>query len=61
MLRLARQRLFGSVRRRHFQGAACQQGLLQIVRDFCDNSNAVCANCHFPEMVREFEAHEVKG
>jgi len=32
--------------------AAAQQGLMQIVRDFCDHSNALCANCRFPELVR---------
>jgi hypothetical protein len=35
-------------------GAAAQQGLIQIVRDFCDHSNAVCENCKLPELVREF-------
>jgi hypothetical protein len=29
-----------------------QQGVLQIVRDFCEHSDAVCANCRFPELVR---------
>jgi hypothetical protein len=27
--------------------------LLQIVRDFCDHSNAVCADCSFPDVVRQ--------
>ena len=31
-----------------------QQGLLQIVRDFCDHSNAICADCQFPDLVRDF-------
>jgi len=26
--------------------------LLQIVRDYCDHSNAVCADCPFPGLVR---------
>jgi nucleoid-associated protein YejK len=34
--------------------AAGQQGLLQIVRDFCDHSNAICADCQFPALVRSF-------
>jgi hypothetical protein len=25
---------------------------LQIVRDFCEHSNAVCEQCRFPELVR---------
>jgi len=26
--------------------------LMQIVRDFCEHSNAICADCRFPELVR---------
>jgi hypothetical protein len=52
VLRLARQRLLGGVSRRALNGAAEQQGLMQIVRDFCDHSNAICADCRFPELVR---------
>jgi hypothetical protein len=51
VLKLARQRLLGSTGRRHVGGAAAQQGLLQIVRDFCDRANAVCDGCRFPELV----------
>ncbi len=54
VLLLARQRLFGGVSRRVLQSAAAQQGLIQIVRDFCDHSNAICENCHFPQLVRDF-------
>ena len=42
VLRLARQRLLGGAGERALRGAAQQQGLIQIVRDFCDHSNAVC-------------------
>jgi hypothetical protein len=52
VLRLARQRLLGNMSRRALRTAAEQQGLIQIVRDFCDHSNAVCDNCRFPELVR---------
>jgi hypothetical protein len=52
LLRLARQRLLGRQKGAGANSAAGQQGLLQIVRDFCDHSNAVCADCLFPEMVR---------
>jgi hypothetical protein len=54
VLRLARQRLLGGATRRALRNAVEQQGLIQIVRDFCDHSNAVCQDCHFPEMVREW-------
>jgi len=52
-LRLARERLFaGSPPRGLFHTAAAQQGLLQIVRDFCEHSNALCDACRFPGLVR---------
>lgn len=57
-LRLARQRLLGrSFAGRSGLNSAClQQGLLQIVRDFCDHSNAMCDGCSFPELVRNWRA-----
>ena len=56
-LRLARERLFaGRPPRGLFQHAAAQQGLLQIVRDFCGHSNALCEACRFPELVRRLGA-----
>jgi hypothetical protein len=54
VLRLARQRLLGEASARFFRSAALQQGLLQIVRDFCEHSNALCAECRFPELVRQW-------
>ena len=56
LLRLARQRLLGGAARRALPSAAAQQGLIQIVRDFCEHSNAVCENCKLPQLVREFPA-----
>ena len=53
LLRLARQRMWGQKTVPWRRSAASQQGLLQIVRDFCDRSNAVCAECRFPDMVRQ--------
>jgi len=53
-LKLARQHLLGVGKSRVLRTAAQQQGLLQIVRDFCEHSNAVCENCRFPELVRGF-------
>ncbi len=56
VLKLARQRLLGSPSARILKTAAQQQGLIQIVRDFCEHSNAVCADCRFPELVRGWYA-----
>ena len=55
VLRLARQRLLGGADRRVLRKAAQQQGLMQIVRDFCDHSNAVCEHCGFPELVKQWQ------
>ena len=58
VLKLARQRLLGPMSRRPaqiFQGAAQQQGLMQVVRDFCEHSNAICADCQFPDLVAGFK------
>ncbi len=54
VLKLARQRLLGGVSARALRGAAAQQGLLQVVRDFCEHSNALCSGCQFPELVRQW-------
>jgi hypothetical protein len=56
VLKLARQRLLGVGKSRVLRTAAAQQGLMQIVRDFCEHSNAVCADCRFPELVRGWNA-----
>ena len=57
VLRLARQRLLGGSRdHRVWRSAAAQQGLMQIVRDFCEHSNAICGNCRFPKLVRDWSA-----
>jgi hypothetical protein len=60
ILRLARQRLLGGEHDRALWTAARQQGLLQIVRDFCEHSNALCENCRFPELVRSLNATPVE-
>jgi hypothetical protein len=51
-LKLARQRLLGTSSEKNLKTAAAQQGLIQIVRDFCEHSNATCDSCKFPELVR---------
>ena len=57
VLKLARQRLLGTSSARVLKGAAAQQGLMQIVRDFCEHSNAICDDCRFPELVRGWKAN----
>lgn len=54
VLKLARQRLLGVGGAKFTRRAFAQQGLLQIVRDFCGNSDALCTECRFPELVREW-------
>lgn len=54
VLRLARQRLFGPEGTGAIRTAAAQQGLLQVVRDFCEQSNALCERCRFPDLVKAF-------
>jgi hypothetical protein len=56
VLKLARQRLLGISNARVLKTASAQQGLMQIVRDFCEHSNAVCDDCRFPELVRGWNA-----
>ena len=52
LLRLARHRLLGGRETGRLKSAASQQGLLQIIHDFCDHSNSLCADCAFPDLVR---------
>ena len=51
VLRLARRRLFGTGQAGLVRTAARQQGLLQIVRDFCEHFNALCQNCPLPQFL----------
>lgn len=56
VLKLARQRMLGGSSSARLATAAAQQGLLQIVRDCCDQANAMCEPCPFPDLVRQFAA-----
>lgn len=58
VLKLVKARLFGEEPLPGKRTAAIQQGLLQIVRDFCGYSNALCDQCPFPGLV---ERHAVAG
>ena len=60
ILKLARQRLLGTANSGVIKSAAQQQGLMQIVRDFCEHTNAICADCRFPELVRGRSAQPVR-
>lgn len=60
-LRLARQRLFGGAGWRWLRGGAEQQGVLQIAHDYCDQSNAICSQCRFPEFIRRGATAAEKG
>jgi len=61
VLKLARQRLLGTSNRRALRNAAEQQGLMQIVRDFCAHSNAICENCRLPSLAGEFRVVNGSG
>ena len=54
VLKLARQRLLGAPGAKILKTAATQQGLVQIVRDFCERSDSICTGCNMPNLVREF-------
>jgi hypothetical protein len=58
LLKLARQRLLGAAAGARIKGAAQQQGMLQIIRDFCEHANALCTDCRFPELVRGWSRGE---
>lgn len=55
VLKLARIRLLGGTSLKIFRTAAAQQGLMQVIRDYCDHSNAICDDCRFPELVRSWQ------
>ncbi len=54
VLALARKRLLSDAAPKRLDSAAAQQGLLQIVRDFCERSNTLCDSCGFPDLVKAF-------
>jgi hypothetical protein len=56
LLRLARNRLLGGQPGKRLKTAASQQGLLQILHDFCDQTDALCTDCLFPDLVKGFVA-----
>ena len=61
VLKLARIRLLGGTSLKMFRTAASQQGLMQIIRDYCDHSNAICDDCRFPELVHSWQIETRKA
>jgi hypothetical protein len=53
LLRLAGQQFFATEAesRRHLNTERRQQGILQVLLDFCVNDKSLCRDCRFPEMV----------
>lgn len=49
--KLAVERLLGGRKPPVLKRAAGQQGLLQIVRDFCARSDSICQQCEFPDLL----------
>ncbi|HRI13263.1 MAG TPA: DUF2851 family protein [Verrucomicrobiota bacterium] len=60
LLRHARARLFAGPTRRLPRTAAAQQGLLQIIRDFCEPAGPLCSECRFPKLVEALPGAESK-
>lgn len=60
VLRLARRRLFPKHQLPPASSAAEQQGLLQIVRDWCDHFDATCKLCPWPELLKGAVVREIK-
>ncbi len=55
VLKEGRTRLLRGRKPTFLKTAAEQQGLMQITRDFCDHSNALCERCAFPELVSAWQ------
>jgi len=53
-LKLARARIFGTDDLPIKKTAAVQQGLLQIVRDYCLQTDAICSGCSLPKCLNQF-------
>ena len=53
-LKLACQRLLGGAGTAALASASAQQALLQISRDFCEQTNSLCDECPFPKLVRDW-------
>lgn len=59
ILKLARKRFFGSGCDLEISSAAMQQGLIQISKNFCENSDSLCSNCALPYEISRNEFNEL--
>ncbi|MCX7872734.1 MAG: DUF2851 family protein [Verrucomicrobiae bacterium] len=55
LLKLARKRFFGANDAVHISTAALQQGLIQIAKNFCENSDSLCSTCMLPYEISRTE------
>ncbi|MGE3308853.1 MAG: DUF2851 family protein [Limisphaerales bacterium] len=60
-LKLARARIFGTDNLPVRKTAAVQQGLLQIVRDYCLHSDSICSGCALPGCFNQFLSSVAEG
>jgi hypothetical protein len=58
LLRLAGQQFFATdaEARRHLNTERRQQGIMQILLDFCVNDKSLCRDCKLPEMVESWHS-----
>lgn len=57
LLKLARKRLLGN--KIQLTSAALQQGLTQIVKNFCENSDSLCSTCAMPYEISRNEFNQL--
>ncbi|MCX8109342.1 MAG: DUF2851 family protein [Verrucomicrobiae bacterium] len=56
LLRFVRQRLLATSKTDLPPTAATQQGLIQLARDYCDQSNVLCEECELPDLLQSMIA-----
>lgn len=54
VLKMARNRFFTGVNVKIERLAIVQQGLIQILQDFCKRSDLLCSHCKFPALLKKF-------
>lgn len=58
LLRLAMNRLMGRTQGFQLENAAEQQGMLQVLKDYCYESNALCEGCPLPTLLNQSMAKQ---
>lgn len=61
VLRFVRQRLLGAAKLALPRTAAIQQGLMQLARDYCDQSNLLCEECELPDLLHSMTTKAAQG